>query len=71
MSSNTAKRVQKHRLALRASGLRPVQIWVPDTRIAGFIEECRLQSALAAKSDQEDHELMTFLDLALSDLQGV
>ncbi|MCA9324999.1 DUF3018 family protein, partial [Candidatus Saccharibacteria bacterium] len=24
-------RVQKHRDALRKTGLRPVQIWVPDT----------------------------------------
>jgi Protein of unknown function (DUF3018) len=71
MSSNTAKRVQKHRLALRAAGLRPVQIWVPDIRSTGFIEECRRQSALAAQSDREDHELMAFMDLALSDLQDL
>ncbi|NBU58867.1 MAG: DUF3018 family protein [Betaproteobacteria bacterium] len=33
-------RVQKHRDALRRAGLRPVQIWVPDTRLPGFAEEC-------------------------------
>ena len=27
-----AKRVHKHRNALRAAGLRPIQIWVPDVR---------------------------------------
>ncbi|MGZ5028382.1 MAG: antitoxin MazE-like protein, partial [Methylobacter sp.] len=32
MRTNVATRVQKHRAGLRASGLRPVQIWVPDTR---------------------------------------
>ncbi|HHP3382593.1 TPA: antitoxin MazE family protein [Salmonella enterica subsp. enterica serovar Muenchen] len=37
-------RVQKHRNALREAGLRPVQIWVPDTRKPGFIDECRRQS---------------------------
>ena len=46
MSTRTSTRVQKHRAALRESGLRPVQIWVPDTRRAGFAEECRRQSLL-------------------------
>jgi len=49
MTTSTAERVQKHRLALRAAGLRPVQIWVPDTRRPGFAAECRRQSlSLAA-----------------------
>ena len=38
MRASTSARVQKHRAALRESGLRPVQIWVPDTRRAGFAE---------------------------------
>ena len=46
---STAERVKKHRDALRAAGLRPVQIWVPDTRQPGFAAECRRQSlSLAA-----------------------
>jgi len=40
---------KQHRDALRAAGLRPVQIWVPDTRRPGFAAECRRQSlSLAA-----------------------
>lgn len=31
---------------MRKAGLRPITIWVPDTRRAGFAEECRLQSLL-------------------------
>jgi len=31
---------------MRASGLRAVQIWVPDTRAAGFVTECRRQCDL-------------------------
>ena len=51
-----AQRVQKHREALRAAGLRPVQIWVPDTRRAGFAAECRRQSLALRKSRSEaDH----------------
>lgn len=46
MTTSVADRVNKHRTGLRASGLRPVQIWVPDTRRPGFAEECRRQSRL-------------------------
>ena len=51
-----AERVQKHRKALRAAGLRPVQIWVPDTRRAGFAAECRRQCLALRKGRSEaDH----------------
>jgi len=42
--AKTADRVRKHREELRAAGLRPVQIWVPDSRRPGFVRECRRQS---------------------------
>ena len=41
MAMSVAQRVQKRRNALRMAGLRPVQIWVPDTRRPGFEAECR------------------------------
>ena len=63
-------RVQKHRDALRKAGLRPVQIWVPDTRRPNFAEECRRQSRLAAKADKADTDMQQFLDEALADLDG-
>jgi hypothetical protein len=31
--------------------MRPVQIWVPDTRGAGFAEECRRQALLVRESE--------------------
>lgn len=43
----------RYRSRLREKGLRPVQIWVPDTRAAGFATECRRQARLAARSAQE------------------
>lgn len=43
----------QYRSRLRRKGLRPVQIWVPDTRAAGFSAECRRQARLAARSAQE------------------
>ncbi len=63
-------RVRKHRDQLRHAGLRPVQIWVPDTRRPGFAEECRRQSRLVAAADAGDPDLMRFLDEALDDLDG-
>lgn len=62
------ERVRKRRETLRAAGLRPVQIWVPDTRRAGFAEECRRQARLVADADAHDRELGAFLDAALEDL---
>ena len=62
------QRVQKRRDLLRAAGLRPIQIWVPDTRRPGFADECRRQSRLVAASDAADHDLEAFMDAALADL---
>ena len=68
MTTPVSQRVQKHRDALRATGLRPVQIWVPDTRRPGFAEECHRQSMVVAAADAADLELVAFLDAALDDL---
>ena len=57
MASHVAARVKTHRDNLRASGLRPIQIWVPDTRRPGFAEECARQSKLIAEAEAGDHEL--------------
>lgn len=70
MTANAAARVQKHRAGLRASGLRPVQIWVPDTRRPDFADECRRQARLASAADRADAELSDFMDAALSDVDG-
>lgn len=67
-SRTLSERVKKHRDALRAQGLRPVQIWVPDTRAEGFAEECARQVTQAAVADRADPELMSFADAALDDL---
>jgi len=63
-------RVQKHRDALRRAGLRPVQIWVPDTRQHGFAEECRRQCRQVALADQNDQGLNQLMETALADVDG-
>ncbi len=44
------KRVREHRRRLRAQGLRPVQIWVPDVRSPEFAREAHRQSEAVATS---------------------
>ena len=68
MRASISARVQKHRAALRVSGLRPVQIWVPDTRRAGFAEECRRQSLLL-QGDANEQETTDWLEAA-ADREG-
>lgn len=68
MATSVRARVQRRREALRAAGLRPVQIWLPDTRRAGFAEECRRQSRLAAEADFADRDVQSFMDGAWADL---
>jgi len=50
----SAERVKRRRDKMRAAGLRPVQIWVPDTRDAAFAAECRRQCELIAKAEKAD-----------------
>jgi hypothetical protein len=70
MASSVAARVQKRRLAMRMAGLRPVQIWVPDTRQPGFAQECRRQSQIASQVDVADADMERFMDAALADVGG-
>ena len=70
MTSSVSARVQKRRDALRRAGLRPVQIWVPNTRAPDFAAECRRQSRLAAAADAADLDLLAFLDAAMSEADG-
>ena len=65
-----AERVKKRRNSLRRAGLRPVQLWVPDTRAASFAKECRRQSRLVATADAADPNLLEFLNASLADSEG-
>jgi hypothetical protein len=63
----TRRKVRAHRQRLRAQGMRPIQIWVPDTRAPGFAEEVRRQCLLAnasphAKNDQDFIDSVSWLN---------
>jgi hypothetical protein len=68
MAGESGERVHRHRVKLRAAGLRPVQIWVPDTRRRGFAEECRRQSRLL-RDDRQEAETLSWLE-AVADTDG-
>lgn len=57
--------VKKHRDSLRAQGLRPVQIWVPDTRTEAFKREAHRQSLIVASDRDREHD--AFWDIIAED----
>ena len=58
--TGSRSRVRAHRTRLRAQGLRPVQIWVPDVTAEGFASEAHRQSRAVATSEQaEDDQAFT------------
>ena len=67
--ANTRDRVREHRRRLRAQGLRPVQIWVPDVRAPEFVAEAHRQSmAIAASEDESDDQ--AFVDAISVDVDA-
>ncbi|MYE46726.1 MAG: DUF3018 family protein [Chloroflexi bacterium] len=59
-------RVRAYRERLRKQGLRPLQIWVPDTRAPEFAAEAHRQSLRAARSPHAEDD-QAFVD-SISDL---
>ena len=57
----TRRKVREHRERLRARGMRPIQIWVPDVRSPEFEAEARRQSLLVAQSPEEA-DIQAFID---------
>ena len=63
---SSREKVRAHRDRLRAQGLRPIQLWVPDTRSPAFAAEARRQSRLVAESPHAAED-QAFVD-AISEL---
>ena len=54
-------KVRAYRDRLRAQGLRPIQIWVPDVRSPGFAAEAHRQSLAVAQSSMASED-QDFID---------
>ncbi|MBK1693146.1 hypothetical protein CKO09_00100 [Chromatium weissei] len=61
MTTYSTRRIDKRRAALRMAGLRPIQLWVPDTRRPNFALECRRQSLLL-RDDTQERELLNWIE---------
>ena len=61
-------KVRRHRARLRREGLRPLQIWVPDTRAPNFADEARRQARAVAASRHAEAD-QAFID-AISEFEG-
>lgn len=55
------RKVREHRQRLRAQGMRPIQIWVPDVHAPEFASEARRQ-CLLANASAEEAEIQAFID---------
>jgi hypothetical protein len=60
--------MKRYRSRRQASGLRLIQLWVPDTRSRDFAAECRRQSRLL-KGDPAEAEALKFIERA-ADWEG-
>lgn len=61
MGLNSAQKMREYRGRLRASGLRPVQLWIPDIRSQKIIDESRKQS-IRVSSAPQDSQIMDFVE---------
>ena len=67
MRTAVTERVRKHREALRAAGFKPVQIWIPDTRLESFRRKCERECLSLAGDPQEEDTLAWMAEVADTD----
>nr|WP_294523446.1 antitoxin MazE family protein [uncultured Rhodopila sp.] len=66
-SASSLTRTQRYRDGLRRRGLRPVQIWVPDTRAPGFAAEIQRQCELINAADRQENLMAWVEDVSVFD----
>jgi hypothetical protein len=59
-------KMRDYRIRLRDSGLRPIQIWVPDVRAKGFAAKLRRQ--VRALDARHEADVMDFIEATEIDL---
>ncbi|MBC7582550.1 DUF3018 family protein [Tardiphaga sp. vice352] len=66
--SDGARRVRKHREKMKAAGLKPVTIWVPDVNAPGYAEDIRRQ-CLILRNDPQEQQILAEIE-QLFDAEG-
>jgi len=69
MLSTHQTKLARHRERMRAAGLRPVQFWVPDTRLPEFAAQVRRQCQ-TLKGDPAEAVALRFAEAAASRIEG-
>lgn len=69
MALSAPEKMKKYRERLRKAGLRPVQIWVPDTRSENLAAEVRRQSLLIAADHRAEAETDKWIE-QVADTEG-
>lgn len=59
-----AKRMSAYRARLRKQGLKPVQLWLYDTKSKTFRDEIHRQCRAIAKHDPAGHEMDAWIEAA-------
>ncbi|MGD0801715.1 MAG: antitoxin MazE family protein [Terracidiphilus sp.] len=67
MGEAVTERVRRHRDSLRAAGLKPVQIWIPNTRSESFRQKCERESLSLFADPQEAQTLVWIAEAADTD----
>ena len=62
--SDGAKRVRKHREKMKAAGLKPVTIWVPDVNTPGYREALARDIARINADEESTRVMEDMLELA-------
>ena len=57
-----SRRMATYRDRMRAAGLKPVQIWVPDPKAPGFADKCRRQALAIARHDPAGDDALRFIE---------
>ncbi|CAM5473142.1 antitoxin MazE family protein [Eoetvoesiella caeni] len=69
MNDVSTEKVTRHRARLRASGMRPIQLWVPDTRTSDYINRIKRQ-CLALHNDSAELDVLAFTEAAANETEG-
>jgi hypothetical protein len=69
LSQTSPDKLVRHRAARVASGLRLKQLWVPDTRRLGLVEDIARQCALASAQPSE-RAAIGFAEAAAASVEG-
>lgn len=62
-TSQASLKMRQYRRRLRSAGLRPIQIWIPDTRRPAVAAEFRRQSRVASAGPDEQ-AVLDFIEAA-------